>query len=107
MATVHQCQTPSIGRFKIGTPSELSATIRRVWTLVPEPHRIIEDVSRIPSTVDKIIEHRGGVVPDAVLRHGRRGVRGKRPMVLHPEAKAAAEKLIEELDSEVKRARYE
>ena len=73
--------------------------------MVPEPHRIIEDVSRIPSTVDKIIEHRGGVVPDSVLRHGRRAVRAKRPMVLHPEAQAAAEKLLGELDAEVKRAR--
>ena len=31
--------------------------------------------------------------------------RGKRPMVLHPEAQAAAEELLIELDAEVKRAR--
>lgn len=92
-------------RCKHGTPRELSATLRKAWTVVPEPHRIIEDVSRIPSTVDKIIEYRGGVVPDAVLRHGRRSLRGKRPMVLHPEAQAAAEELLIELDAEVKRAR--
>ena len=37
-----------------------------------------------------------------------RGTRAnKRPMVLHPEAQAAAEKLLGELNTEVKRARYE
>ena len=65
-------------RFKIGTPGELSSTLRKVWTLVPEPYRIIEDVSRIPSTIDKIIEYRGGVVPDEALRHGRCAQRAKR-----------------------------
>ena len=64
-------------------------------------------VPQLPSTVDKIIEHRGGVVPDSVLRQGRREQRAKRPMVLHPEAQAAAEKLLGELDAEVKRARKE
>ena len=90
-------------RFKIGTPGELSDTLRRVWKVEPQPYRIIEDVSRIPSTVDKIIEYRGGIVPDAVLRHGRRGARGKRPMLLHPIAQAAAKQLMGELDSEIKR----
>jgi hypothetical protein len=92
-------------RFKMGTPGELSETLRTVWSLVPEPDAIIRDVSRIPTTVQKIIEYRGGVVPDAALRHGRRSARGKRPAVLHPFAQAATEKLLVELDSEVKRAR--
>lgn len=51
------------------TPRDLAATLWRVRTEVPEPDRIIEDVSRNPSIVDKIVEYRGGVVPDEVLRH--------------------------------------
>lgn len=62
---------------------------------------------RIPATVTKIIEHRGGIVPDEDIRHGRRGQRAKRPVKLHPEAEAAVEKLLGDLDSEVKRARKE
>eukprot|EP00966_Prymnesium_polylepis_P319026 7368473-Prymnesium_polylepis.1 len=72
-------------RFKMGTPKELSDTLRRTWTVHPTPERIVEDISRIPSTVDKIIEHGGGVVPDEVLRHGRRAERGKRPFQPHPD----------------------
>lgn len=39
--------------------------------------------------------------------YGRRSERSKRPMLLHPQAQAAAEKLLSELDLEVKRARKE
>ena len=46
--------------------------------------------------------HRG-----QLLRHGRRGQRAKRPMVLHPLAQAGSEKLMVELDSEIKRMRKE
>ena len=49
-------------RFKMGTPKELSDTLRRSWTSHPEPYRILQDVSLIPSTVDKIIEHGGGAL---------------------------------------------
>ena len=91
--------------FKMGTPEELSETLIRTWDVVPTPERIVEDISRIPSTVEKIIEHRGGIVPDSVLRTGRRSQRGKRPMQLHPDAHAAAEELLGELGEEIKRAR--
>jgi hypothetical protein len=69
------------------------------------PERIVEDISRIPLTVEAIIAHKGGVVPDSALRHGRRSQRGKRPFVAHPDAQAAVDELKEELDAAVKCAR--
>ena len=97
-------------RFKMGTPKELAQTLVRTWAVSPEGWRIVQDISRIPSTVAKIIEHGGCTVPDAVLRHGRREPRAKRPpaAALHPDAVTAAAELVSELDSEiaqVKRAR--
>ena len=92
-------------RFKMGTPTELSDTLCRCWTVYPEPERIVEDISRIPKTCDKIIEHGGGMVPDGVLRDGRRKQRGKRPFVPHPDCQDALDELKEELDEAVKRAR--
>ena len=93
-------------RFNMGTPKELAQTLVRTWSVSPEGWRIVEDISRIPSTVDKIVEHVGCTVPDAVLRHGRREQRGKRPVAeLHPEAQAAATKLVRELDSDIKLAK--
>ena len=46
-------------------------------------------------------------MPDEDIRHGRRGQRAKRPVKLHPEAQAAVEKLLGDLDSDVKCARKE
>ena len=92
-------------RFKMGSPGELSDTLRRTWTVEPESWRIVQDISRIPSTVDKIVEHHGGVVPDSVLRDGRRKQRGKRPFKPHPDCQAALDELKEELNSAVKCAR--
>ena len=77
----------------------------RTWSVSPEGWRIVQDISRIPSTVNKIVEYNGCTVPDSVLRHGRREQRGKRPAELHPEAQAAATKLVRELDSEIKLAK--
>ena len=74
----------------MGTPEELSETLIRTWSVVPMPERIVEDISRIPSTVEKIIAHRDGIVPDEVQRDGRRKQRGKRTIVIHPDAQAAA-----------------
>ena len=59
-------------RFKMGTPGKLSDTLRRTWSVVPTSDGIVEDISRIPSTVEQIVENHGGVVPDEVLRDGRR-----------------------------------
>ena len=96
-----------MARFKTGTPEELSETLMRTWMVIPEGWRIVQDISRIPSTAVKIVEHRGGVVPDDDMRHGRRCNRSKRPIALHPAATAAANKLLSELGSEVKSARVE
>ena len=92
-------------RFKMGTPGELSATLIRTWTSHPEPYRIVQDISRIPATVDRIIEHHGGIVPDEELRHGRRAERGTRPFKPHHDCQAAVSRLRIELAAEVECAR--
>ena len=47
----------------------LSETLRYTWCHHPEPQRIVEDVTRWLTTIDIIIQHEGGVVPDALIQH--------------------------------------
>ena len=93
-------------RFKMGTPQELSAALMKTWEVHPTPERIVEDISRVwQVTVQAIVAHTGGIVPDAVLRSGRRKQRGKRPPVLHPDVEAAEEGILKKLAQKVKRAK--
>jgi hypothetical protein len=41
-------------------------TIKRSWAHTPTSERIVEleDMTRYPLVIEKIIEHQGGVVPD-------------------------------------------
>jgi hypothetical protein len=48
-------------RFDNGTPAELSSAIRRTWQQHPLPERIVEDMTRLPVVLDKIIEAEGGL----------------------------------------------
>ena len=57
------------GRHSMGTQIELSETLRYTWQYHPEPHRIVEDITRWDSTLDLIIQHKGSVVPDALIQH--------------------------------------
>ena len=43
--------------------------MRRTWADYPSSERIVEDVTRYPLVIDKIIEHKGGVVPDFQMQH--------------------------------------
>ena len=52
-------------------------------------------------TLDKIIEYRGGLVPDSVMRTGRRKERAKRPFVPHPDAQVALDELRVELSARI------
>ena len=51
----------------MGTQIELSETLRYTWQHHPEPHRIVDDITRWDTTLDLIIEHKGSVVPDHLI----------------------------------------
>jgi len=59
-------------RLKLGTSDEVFRSIERAWTVAPSSKRIVEDTFALPRVLFKIIEVEGCVVPDEVLRHGRR-----------------------------------
>ena len=49
--------------------------MEQVWLHVaPTSERIIEDLEHLPDVLKKIIAHGGAVVPDEVLRSGRRAL---------------------------------
>ena len=41
----------------------------RTWEYCPTSERIVEDITRLPLVLDKIIEHKGGLVPDFEMAH--------------------------------------
>ena len=43
--------------------------------MAPSSKRIVEDILALPRVLSKIIEYEGCVVPDEVLRHGRRAAK--------------------------------
>ena len=43
--------------------------MRRTWRLNPSSERIVEDMSRYALVIDKIVEYKGGVVPDFAMQH--------------------------------------
>ena len=58
-----------------GTKEQLFLVMEQVWMHVaPTSERIIEDLEHLPDVVKKIIAHGGAVVPDEVLRSGRRAL---------------------------------
>lgn len=60
-----------VRRYGAGTPKELASAMRRTWDLCAptSAERIVEDISRYPLVIDKIVEHKGGVVPDFKMQH--------------------------------------
>ena len=68
------------GRYSMGTQLELSETLKYTWEHHPEPWRIVEDIKRWDSTIDLIIQHKGSVVPDALIQQAGRS-RTKRKWV--------------------------
>ena len=42
----------------------------RTWADHPQGWRIVEDMTRLPLVLDKIIEAKGGLVPDFEIQHG-------------------------------------
>ena len=57
-------------RYGAGTQKELASAMRCTWDGGnPCSERIVEDISRYPLVIDKIVEHKGGVVPDFKMQH--------------------------------------
>ena len=83
---------------RAGTHTALSETLRYTWQFHPEPARFVEDVTRWPTTIDLIIQHNGGVVPDALIQHAgcsrtkRKGTRDARSIRPNPEISEVARK---------------
>ena len=57
-------------RYDNGTPKELASAMVRTWADHPQGWRIVEDMTRLPLVLDKIIEAKGGLVPDFEMQHG-------------------------------------
>jgi len=47
-------------------------SIERAFAVAPTSKRVVEDILALPMVLDRIIEHKGTVVEDEALRHGRR-----------------------------------
>ena len=94
-----------------GTISEIRRlmghSLRLTWADYPSPERIVEDIQRLPITIEQIIAHKGCLVPEAAIhkkgcsrtkRKGQRGVHmssavSKVVHQRHSELRAKAEKL--------------
>ena len=68
-------------RFKVGTPDELSKTLRRCWKVAVTSDRIVCDIKRWPVAIEAIVAARGAKVPELDNRHGRRATPALR---MHP-----------------------
>ena len=55
-----------------GTPKQLEATMTKCWEMEPTSERIVEDISSLEDTLQKIIAANGCIVSDEDLRSGRR-----------------------------------
>ena len=95
------------GRYDNGTPKELASAMVRTWEHHPTSARIVEDMTRLPLVLDKIIEAKGGLVPDFEMQHGgcskrKRSLKGADSAALRSyqpsaEVAAVAEKRRKEL----------
>jgi hypothetical protein len=69
-------EDPKRSKWGMGTPTTLQYSILKTWEHSPSSQRIIEDVMNFPMVLDKIIAAEGCVVPDEILRTGRRALTG-------------------------------
>ena len=56
-------------KYQGGTPLQMSKTLRAAWKCNPTSERIVEDVTRWPIVLRKIIEANGTFVPDFLMQH--------------------------------------
>ena len=95
-------------RYDDGTPRQLSWAMRRTWLHNPSSERIVEDISRYPTVIDRIVEHKGGVVPDHKLRAGcsqrkRKLTEASRCYVMSPQVATVAADRSKQLREKAKK----
>ena len=74
--------------------------LRHVWRLSPTSERIVQDISRLATTIDQIIAHRGCLVPDFIIHASMKGCSRTRRTGgarLGPDVSAVAQKRHAEL----------
>jgi len=76
-------------KFSMGTPAEVSSSLRRTWQVCPTSERIVQDISRFPAALEKIIAAKGAYVPELDKRSGRRQRKATRRFVYHADCAAA------------------
>jgi hypothetical protein len=76
-------------KFSMGTPAEVSSSLRRTWQVCPTSERIVQDISRFPAALEKIIAAEGAYVPELDKRSGRRQRKATRRFAYHPDCTAA------------------
>lgn len=97
------------GRYGAGSPEHLAATLRHVWSHSPSSQRIVQDISRLSTTIEQIIAHKGCLVPDLVIHASKKGCSRTRRTGgsgavsrLGPEVSAVAQKRVVELKAQAK-----
>jgi hypothetical protein len=75
-------------KFSMGTPAEVSNSLRRTWEVCLTSERIVEDISRFPAALKKIIAAKGAYVPELDKRTGRRKRKPTRRFDYHPDCAA-------------------
>ena len=75
LASVYPVDGPRRQRWNQGDKDKRFSVMEQVWLQVaPTSDRIIEDIEHLPIVVEKIIEYEGALVPDEVIRSGRRAL---------------------------------
>jgi len=59
-------------RLKTGNPHDLLRIMTRCWEMEPTSKRIVEDITKCPEVLQKVIDHKGCIVKDECLRTGQR-----------------------------------
>ncbi len=67
---------PERSKWGMGTPKTLKYSMWKTWEHSPSSESIIEDVFNFRMVLQKIIDAKGCVVPDEILRTGRRALTG-------------------------------
>ncbi len=78
-----------LAQVSTGTPAEVSSSLRRTWQVCPTSERIVQDISRFPAALEKIIAAEGAYVPELDKRSGRRQRKATRRFVYHADCAAA------------------
>lgn len=69
---VATAELPKETRYSMATPDSAWRTMVAVWEMAPKEDRIIQDVDRFATAVERIINEEGAYVEELDRRHGHR-----------------------------------